>query len=620
MGLRIQGARAPNLKEKDVTGKNTLRIGGASAFWGDSNSGVEQLVTKGDVDVLVFDYLAELTLSIMANARAKNPELGYATDFVKAVAPHLRAIKERKTLLLSNAGGMNPKGCAAALRSAAQAAGVELRIAVVEGDDLLPSRAQVEAAGVKEVFSGATLPQGLTSMNAYLGAFPIVAALEQGADVVITGRCADSALALAALVHRFGWKPENFDLLAAGSLAGHLIECTTQTTGGLFTDWWQVPGWDDMGYPIVECQADGTFALTKPPGTGGLITPLVASEQMLYEVTDPANYLLPDVTCDFTGVKIEQVGVNAVRIIGARGRAPTSTYKVSGTWLDGYRLSTTLTFVGENAIPMGRRAMEAIVARSRRLMEKAGHADFKRVNIEVLGSEVPSFGASARPDAREVVVRLAVQHDNAKALEILASEIAHMGIAGAPGTTGFSGRQKSHPVYRLFSFLWPKSHIKPTIDVHNELSSIELPVVGSDRSGPTGDRYQHETLPDGDRVVLPLSAIAVARSGDKGDRAHLAVIARQPKFAALLGEQLTEASVGKWFSHLALGRVTRYEAPGVNAYNFVLDEALGGGGAASLRNDPLGKTFSQIILTYPVSVPAAWVPETEAGYMGTIAV
>lgn len=599
--------------------KHTLRIGGASAFWGDSNKGVEQLIQRGDVDVLVFDYLAELTLSIMASAKSRNAELGYATDFVKAVGPHLKTLKQRGTTLLSNAGGMNPQACAQALRTAADAAGVSLRIAVIEGDDLLPLREDVSAAGVREAFSGAPLPEGLTSMNAYLGAFPIAAALRQGAEVVITGRCADSALALAALIHRFDWKPEDHDRLAAGSLVGHILECTTQTTGGLFTDWWKVPGWEDMGYPIAECEADGTFVLSKPEGTGGLITPLVVSEQMLYEVTDPANYLLPDVTCDFTSVTLEQVDTHRVRVRGARGRAPTPTYKVSGTWVDGYRLSTTLTFVGKDAIAMGQRAMDAIVTRARRLMAEAGHGDFKRVCIEVLGSEQPSFGAHARPDAREVVVRLAVHHDSAKALELVASEIAPMGIAGAPGTTGFSGRQKPQAVFRLFSFLWPKSDVRVSVVIDKERNAVEIAPSAPEFVPGDGARFTLQPLPGGETVTVPLSAIAVARSGDKGDRAHLAIIARQPRFAAIIGAQLTEAAMRSWFDHLAKGRVHRYEVPGIHAYNYVFDEALGGGGAASLRNDPLGKTFSQIALTHPVDIPKAWLPEADPGFQGTIA-
>ena len=597
----------------------TLRIGGASAFWGDSDDGVRQLVERGDCDVLVFDYLAELTLSIMAAARARNPELGYATDFVTALVPVLPQIQARGTRILSNAGGINPRACAHALRQAAAAAGVSLRVAVVEGDDLLPQQAHVQAAGVREMGTGAPLPAGLTSMNAYLGALPIVAALERGADVVITGRCVDSAVSLAALIHHFGWRHDDYDRLAAGSLVGHILECTTQTTGGLYTDWWRVPGWGDMGYPIAECEADGSFVLSKPPGTGGLILPTVAAEQMLYEVTDPANYLLPDVTCDFTGVTIEQVGENRVRIAGARGRAPSPHYKVSGTWIDGFRMSTSLTFVGHDAPLKGRRSVEAVVARARRLMAAAGRGDFTEVCIEVLGSEVPSYGATARPDTREVVVRLAVRHPDAKALNLLAREVAPLGVAGASGTTGFSGRPKASPVFRLFSFLWPKAELVVSVEIDGESIPVRLPQPPAAWDPAVGLRYGRAALPDGPRVTLPLSAIAVARSGDKGDVAHVAVIAREPRFAALIGEQITADAVATWFAHLARGEVTRYDVPGIHAYTFTLKEALGGGGAASLRNDPLGKTFGMVLLAHPVSVPQEWAGQTDPGFTGAVA-
>lgn len=599
--------------------RNTLRIGGASAFWGDSNEAVAQLVGRGEVDVLVFDYLAELTLSIMAAARARNPEMGYATDFVAALEPVLGEIARRGIKVLSNAGGINPQACARALRKAAEAAGVTLRIAVVEGDDLIAGYDEVRAAGIREMFSGAPLPAKFTSINAYLGAFPVAAALARGADVVITGRCVDSALSLAALVHRFGWQPTDFDRLAAGTLVGHILECSTQVTGGLYTDWWRVPGWSDMGYPIAECEADGSFVLSKPEGTGGLILPTVAAEQMLYEVTDPANYLMPDVSCDFTSVTIDPCGDNRVRIAGARGRAPTPHYKVSGTWVDGHRLSTTLTFVGSHAGIKGRRAVEAVIERSQRLMRAAGFGDFSETCVEVLGSEQPSYGTQARVDSREVVVRLAVRHPDARALQILAREIAPMGTAGACGTTGFSGRPKPSPVFRLFSFLWPKSRVPVWIDFEGEPIDLAPAALEGDGVSVQGTRYAPASLPAGDRVVVPLSAIAVARSGDKGNVAHVAVIARRPEFAAVIGEQITAQAVRNWFAHLVQGEAHRYEVPGIHAYNFALTEALGGGGAASLRNDPLGKTFGMVLLDHPVSIPAAWSSRIDSGYLGEIA-
>ncbi|MGE4239851.1 acyclic terpene utilization AtuA family protein [Ramlibacter sp.] len=599
--------------------KDTLRIGGACAFWGDTNAGVTQLVKGGDCDVLVFDYLAELTMSLLHKARSRDPEAGFASDFVTAVTPVLGEIASKGIKLLSNAGAMNPQACARALRKACDAAGVSLRIAVVEGDDLMPVREQIAAAGVKEMFSGQPLPQNMTSMNAYLGAMPIAAALARGADVVITGRCVDSALSLAALVHRFGWKPDEYDRLAAGSLVGHILECTTQTTGGLFTDWWRVPGWDNMGFPVAECSADGSFVLEKPAGTGGLIAPEVVTEQMLYEVGDPANYLLPDVTCDLSAVRMTQVGENRVRVEGARGRPPTDTYKVSSTWSDGFRLSTTLTIVGDDAAPRADRVAEALLSRTRRMMAEAGFADYSETHVEVLGSETPSYGAhqSGGTGSREVVLRIALRHTNAAALDIAAKEVAPFGVSSAAGTTGFSGRPKAGPVFRLFSFAWPKDKVPVSVTIDGESKPVEIPRgVPIAQSIGDGQRYgaaATAALPAGERITVPLSAIAVARSGDKGDISNIAIIARDPKFVPVIAQQLPTDVVKAHFRHLVKGKVTRYDVPGVHAFNYVMEQALGGGGAGSLRNDPLGKSLGQVLLATKVEIPAAWQSDISAG-------
>ena len=297
-----------------------IRVGGASGFWGDSSVACAQLVRRGQVDYLVFDYLAELTMSILSVARAKSPDAGYATDFVDvAMKSVIRDIAAKGIKVVSNAGGVNPAGCAAALAKLAEEAGVKLKIAIVEGDDVLPRIAELRAAGVREMYAGAELPQKILSANAYLGAIPIARALAAGADVVITGRCVDSAVALGPLLYEFGWREDDYGLLAAGSLAGHIIECGCQATGGLFTDWESVPRWEDIGYPIVECVADGSFVVSKAPGTGGLVSRAVVAEQMLYEMGDPGAYVLPDVVCDFTGVQVEETGPDRVRVSGARG-------------------------------------------------------------------------------------------------------------------------------------------------------------------------------------------------------------------------------------------------------------------------------------------------------------
>ena len=301
----------------------TIRIGGACAFYGDSSVAPTQLIAAG-VDYLILDYLAEATMSVLGNMKRHRADLGYAADFTEWVwKDNLRALKDTGTKIVTNAGGVNPQACAARMAKIAADAGLSFRIAIVEGDDLL---ARVdELSDQPELFTGTPFPPAdtIVTANAYLGATPIARALALGADVVITGRAVDSALTLGILMHEFGWTAGDYDLLSAGSLAGHVIECGAQGSGGLFTDWEEVPDWAHIGYPIVECVADGSFVVTKPAGTGGLVSRAVVAEQILYEVGDPQAYMLPDVVCDFTQVKAEQIGEHRVRVTGAIGYPPS---------------------------------------------------------------------------------------------------------------------------------------------------------------------------------------------------------------------------------------------------------------------------------------------------------
>ena len=419
-----------------------VRIGGASGFWGDSVAGPLQL-SQADIDYMVFDYLAETTMAILVGARAKKPEMGWATDFVDvAMKQVLPTVLHRGIKVIANAGGVNPAGCAQALRAMADAMGLAPRIAIVEGDDVSALLPALRDEGVRD-FAGQPLPQKVLSANAYLGAFPVAQALAAGADIVITGRGVDSAVTLGALIHEFGWQPQDWDRLAGGSLAGHILECGCQATGGLFTDWDQVPDWAHMGYPIAECLADGSFELTRMPGTGGLVRVPCVAEQLLYELGDPSSYLLPDVACDFRGVRMEQVGDERVRVSGAKGRAPGGQYKVSATQPDGFRCAGSLVLVGIDAAAKARRTGEAIVERTRELLVKAGWADYTRTAIELLGNEALYGPQSRARDAREVMVRVVADHPDRKALELFAREIAPAGTSWSPGTTGAGGGRSS---------------------------------------------------------------------------------------------------------------------------------------------------------------------------------
>ena len=590
-----------------------IRIGGASGFWGDSSVGAPQLVQLGKVDYVVFDYLAELTMSVLAAARMKNPDLGYATDFVtvtmKAI---LKDVVAKNIKIVSNAGGMNPNACAAALAAIAAEQGVAINIAVVEGDDVLPLIPALREKGITELQSGAPLPERLFSANAYLGAAPIKQALDAGAQVVITGRCVDSAVTLGVLMHAFEWGFDDLDKLAQGSLAGHLIECGCQATGGLHTDWQDVPDWANIGYPVLTCSADGSFVVEKPPHTGGLVSVATVAEQLVYEIGDPANYLLPDVVCDFTQVQLTQIGEHQVSVRGARGKAPTPHYKVSATYAHGFRCSGQLTIVGLDAVAKAQRTGEAILTRTRRLLAEAGLKDYGDSLIEVLGAE-SCYGPHRAPGAlasREAVLRLTVTHSNKDALNLFAREIAPAGTSWSPGTTGAGGRPSPSPMIRQYAFLLDKTALQPAVVMEGERTFVDIAMnIASEQptvrpepvEGLLQTQLEQKLL--GDSITVPLIQLAYARSGDKGDTSNIGIIARQPAFLPYIKAAVTEASVAAWLAHLVKGAVTRYDLPGIHAVNFVCEQALGGGGMSSLRNDPLGKGMAQMVLSMPVRVP-----------------
>ena len=587
--------------------ESVVVLGGAAGAWGDSSFALPQLLDSERCDYIFFEALAEITMAILTRARQRDPALGYATDVISMIGRELPRIAKQGVRIVTNAGGVHPRAAADALRAMAAEAGVALRVAWVEGDSLMDRLHELSGLNLAEMSDGHPLVAAPLSFNAYLGARPIAAALDAGAELIITGRCVDSALALGPLLHEFDWGREDLDALSQGSLAGHLLECGPQSTGGLLTDWQDVASWHDIGYPIAECRSDGSFVLTKAEGTGGLVDVRSAAEQLLYEIGDPGAYLLPDVTCDWRHVQLMQAGVDRVEVKGAIGRPPPATLKACAQVVDGFKITAVLMIGGRDAVAKASRFGSEFTKRAGRLLERDGYPALRDVDVEILGAE-STYGPHARTaHGREVVIKISMHHDERSALAAIVRELGSFAMAVTGLTAGGRGLPKPTPLIRLRSYLVPRDRFAPTIYVDAEPIPYQEPAPLASAARPNEPVRQAEPFPVDDPVELPLVAIAHARSGDKGADANIGVRARHADFLPLLRHQLTTNAVADWFAHRIRGRVERYELPGIDALNFVLLDALGGGGVSSLRFDPQGKAYAQQLLDMPMQVPKAWL-------------
>lgn len=581
--------------------KKKIVIANASGFWGDEAAAIRRQIMGGHIDYLTLDYLAEITMIILGRQIAKNPAHGYARDFVTNLEDMLGEIAERDIVVISNAGGINSKACARALEDHIEKQGLNLPVAAIDGDNLMVEWENLAKAGclLNHLISGeplGVLREKTAAANAYIGAKPIVAALEKGARIIVTGRCYDAASVVAPFVHEFKWAWDEYDKLASALLAGHLIECGTQSTGGNYTRWHEVPSYKQMGYPLIEASPDGSFVLTKHPETGGLVSERTAKEQILYEIGDPRVYQSPDVIADFTSFSLQEEGTGRVKISGVKGRMPTNNLKVSLNYAAGYRTLGMLVISGPEAVQKGKIFAEMF-------WDRVGTRGFIDKRTDYVGYSA-CWGESAAPkvEPNEIILRFAARAETKEPLIRMSRELAGLILAGPPGITVFGGRPAITPAFGFWPALISRDKVTARLIFENQEFFYECD------SGPCSDLDSPEppippqSAQPQKTIVMPLGNIAHARSGDKGDLANIGVIALRPEFYEEILREVTAEKVAEFFSSNVKGSVERYRLDNLKAVNFVLHEALNGGGTVSLLLDNQGKTLSQALLKIIINV------------------
>jgi hypothetical protein len=446
-----------------------IRIANGQGFWGDSLEAPVEQVRRGPIDYLTLDYLAEITMSILQKQRSRDPKAGYARDFVDMIARVLPDLKQRGIRVIANAGGVNPAACREAVRDLAKRQGIAITVATVAGDDIMGRLDEFLERGVllKNMDTGeplSTVRGRVQSANVYFGAQPIVEALAGGAQIVITGRCTDTALTLAPMIHEFGWKADDWDKLAAGTIAGHTIECGAQATGGnCQVNWETIPALADIGYPIVEAEPDGTFVVTKHAGTGGRVTVASVTEQLVYEMGDPRQYITPDCVADFTTIQLQQAGEDRVRFTGIKGRPATGFYKVSISYSAGFKAVGTMVYGWPDAYRKAKAADRIVRERLARLGLKLDAISSEFIGANACHGERLSGPPS--PDLAEVMLRMGARGTDKSAIERFTREIPPLALNGPPVVTYVGGRAKVEEVVAYWPALIPKPEVAPEVSV-----------------------------------------------------------------------------------------------------------------------------------------------------------
>jgi len=590
--------------------KTIIRIGNASGYWGDDPGALFRQVNGGRLDYITMDFLAEITMSIMQKQRKRDPEAGYARDFIPMLESVLKKMLSDGTKIITNAGGVNPEACAEAISQMAMKLGLRPKIAVVYGDDINDRLAELEAKGCKfsNMEDGRNFSEvngRIAAANVYFGAAPVVAALKMSPDIIITGRVTDTGITLAPMIHELGWSLDDWNKLSAGIVAGHIIECGTHSTGGNFTDWHLVPSFDNPGYPIVEMQEDGTFFVTKHPGSGGLVSVDTVREQLFYEMGNPVSYLTPDVVADFSTIQLEAAGENRVKVFGIRGYEPTPLYKVSMAYADGFKSIGEIAISGPDARKKAEKFAEIF-------WKKVG-TDFAATETEYVGYNAFHRGMGHEDEGNEIILRLGARDSDQRKLKTFGKMIPALILGGPPGVAILGGVPRIQEIMSYWPALIPKNATHPMIAFYDNgytnISEIDDTLVGHFTEPPVDSQVAEKVSLSLSDILSRfkkgdcLSTICLGRSGDKGDTSNIGVIARSKKSYDFLEKHITAQVVKDLFQELCQGRVIRYSVPNMLGFNFLLEGSLGGGGTMTLRSDAQGKMFAQALLRQKIEIP-----------------
>lgn len=594
------------MSTKDPRRKDKVIIANCSGYFGDRLTAAKEMVQGGPIDILTGDYLAELTMAILFGMKMRKPETGYVPTFLKQMEQVMGQCLDRGIRVVSNAGGLNPQGLASELKKIADTLGLHPKIACIEGDDLMGRLADLQEKGEAFIHldKGISLKEAGAmpiSANAYLGGWGVAEALAQGADIVVGGRLADASVVMGPVAWWFGWQKQEWDKLAGAAVAGHIIECGAQATGGNYSFIEEVPSFLNVGYPIAEIFADGSFVITKHPGTGGLVSVDTVKAQLLYEVRGP-KYLTPDVAARFDTIEISQEGPDRTKITGVKGEPPPATTKVCINNAGNYRNSMTIVLTGLDIEKKAKIFEDALFD------SLGGRGKFAVENVQLIRSDKEDPQTN---DEAFAYLRVSVMDPDAKKVGKFSAKIVELGLANIPGFTATAPPTKGGPAIIHWPTLISTKHIQQKVMIEDKVVLVDSVLPDSSAPVPDAREIKIPPMPVGKMIRMPLGRVFATRSGDKGGNANLGVWAKTPEAFAFLRKFLTTEKLKELLRDMSGFEMERYEFANLLAVNFYIKGVLGEGVAASMRSDPQAKTLGEYLRAKVIEMPEAIVAKAK---------